>query len=144
MILGWTSRCYQELYENGQIDDSFDFEIEVYQNFQFLIISLDTSVPIAMATNLRQYLSKVAMSSDLEDLSEEHFEIVKKELYGDFFKSLDSIDNLSAQFINHLADEETYLAVPKLLKTLSFKEVLKRANDFLSQSDATEFTILPK
>ena len=97
-----------------------------------------------MATNLRQYLSKVAMSSDLEDLSEEHFEIVKKELYGDFFKSLDSIDNLSAQFINHLADEETYLAVPKLLKTLSFKEVLKRANDFLSQSDATEFTILPK
>lgn len=97
-----------------------------------------------MATNLRQYLSKVAMSSDLEDLSEEHFEIVKKELYGDFFKSLDSIDNLSAQFINHLADEETYLAVPKLLKTLSFKEVLKRGNDFLSQSDATEFTILPK
>ena len=65
-------------------------------------------------------------------------------MYGDFFKSLDSIDNLSAQFINHLADEETYLAVPKLLKTLSFKEVLKRANDFLSQSDATEFTILPK
>ena len=33
MILGWTSRCYQELYENGQIDDSFDFEIEVYQKF---------------------------------------------------------------------------------------------------------------
>ena len=144
MILGWTSRRYQELYESGQIDDSFDFEIEVYQNFQFLIISLDTSVPIAMATNLRQYLSKVAMSSDLEDLSEEHFEIVKKELYGDFFKSLDSIDNLSAQFINHLADEETYLSVPKLLKTLSFEEVLKRGNDFLIQSDATEFTILPK
>ena len=97
-----------------------------------------------MATNLRQYLSKVSMSSDLEDLSEEHFEIVKKELYGDFFKSLDSIDNLSAQFINHLADEETYLSVPKLLKTLSFEEVLKRGNDFLIQSDATEFTILPK
>ena len=158
MILGWTSRCYQELYENGQIDDSFCYLLSKAQNmdffiflqfsaknrFQFLIISLDTSVPIAMATNLRQYLSKVAMSSDLEDLSEEHFEIVKKELYGDFFKSLDSINNLSAQFINHLADEETYLAVPKLLKTLSFKEVLKRANDFLSQSDATEFTILPK
>lgn len=87
MILGWTSRCYQELYENGQIDDSFDFEIEVYQNFQFLIISLDTSVPIAMATNLRQYLSKVAMSSDLEDLSEEHFEIVKKNCMETFQES---------------------------------------------------------
>ena len=74
---------------------------------------LDTPTPIAMATNLRQYLDKVAQSSDLEDLSKEHFEIVKKELYGDFFKSLDSIENLSAQFINHLSDEETYLAVPK-------------------------------
>lgn len=144
MILGWTSKRYQELYENGQIDDSFDFEIEVYQQFQFLIISLDTSVPIAMATNIRQYLDKVAMSSDLDDLSENHFEIVKKELYGDFFKSMDSIDNLSAQFINHLSDEETYLAVPKILSTLSFEEVLKIGNDFLTQSDATEFTILPK
>lgn len=78
MILGWTSKRYQELYESGQIDDSFDFEIEVYQQFQFLIISLDTSVPIAMTTNIRQYLDKVAMSNDLDDLSEDHFEIVKK------------------------------------------------------------------
>ncbi|MBJ7541739.1 insulinase family protein [Streptococcus sp. SL1232] len=144
MILGWTSKRYQELYESGQIDDSFDFEIEVYQQFQFLVISLDTSVPIAMATNIRQYLDKVVMSDDLDDLSEEHFEIVKKELYGDFFKSMDSIDNMSTQFINHLSDDETYLAVPKILRTLSFEEVLKTGIDFLTQSDATEFTILPK
>lgn len=144
MILGWTSKHYQELYENGQIDDSFDFEVEVYENFQFLIISLDTPTPIAMATNLRQYLDKVAQSSDLEDLSKEHFEIVKKELYGDFFKSLDSIENLSAQFINHLSDEETYLAVPKILATLTFEEVLNIGTEFVAKSDATEFTILPK
>ena len=138
------TKRYQELYESGQIDDSFDFEIEVYQQFQFLVISLDTSVPIAMATNIRQYLDKVVMSDDLDDLSEEHFEIVKKELYGDFFKSMDSIDNMSTQFIKHLSDDETYLAVPKILRTLSFEEVLKTGIDFLTQSDATEFTILPK
>ena len=45
-----------------------------------------------MANNICQYLNKVSQSSNLDDLSEEHFEIVKKELYGDFFKSLDSID----------------------------------------------------
>lgn len=96
MLLGWTSKRYQQLYESGQIDDSFDFEIEVCPDFQFLIISLDTLEPIAMANNICQYLNKVSQSSNLDDLSEEHFEIVKKELYGDFFKSLDSIDNLSA------------------------------------------------
>ena len=109
MLLGWTSKRYQQLYESGQIDDSFDFEIEVCPDFQFLIISLDTLEPIAMANNICQYLNKVSQSSNLDDLSEEHFEIVKKELYGDFFKSLDSIDNLSAQFINHLSANETYL-----------------------------------
>lgn len=144
MLLGWTSKRYQQLYESGQIDDSFDFEIEVCPDFQFLIISLDTLEPIAMANNIRQYLNKVSQSSDLDDLSEEHFEIVKKELYGDFFKSLDSIDNLSAQFINHLSKDETYLDVPKILATLDFAEVLKIGNDFLAHADATEFTILPK
>ena len=144
MLLGWTSKRYQQLYESGQIDDSFDFEIEVCPDFQFLIISLDTLEPIAMANNICQYLNKVSQSSNLDDLSEEHFEIVKKELYGDFFKSLDSIDNLSAQFINHLSANETYLDVPKILATLAFAEVLKIGNDFLAHADATEFTILPK
>lgn len=144
MLLGWTSKHYQQLYESGQIDDSFDFEIEVCPDFQFLIISLDTLKPIAMANNICQYLNKVSQSSNLDDLSEEHFEIVKKELYGDFFKSLDSIDNLSAQFINHLSANETYLDVPKILATLVFAEVLKIGNDFLAHADATEFTILPK
>ena len=144
MLLGWTSKRYQQLYESGQIDDSFDFEIEVCPDFQFLIISLDTLEPIAMANNICQYLNKVSQSSNLDDLSEEHFEIVKKELYGDFFKSLDSIDNLSAQFINHLSANETYLDVPKILATLDFAEVLKIGNDFLAHADATEFTILPK
>ena len=144
MLLGWTSKHYQQLYESGQIDDSFDFEIEVCPDFQFLIISLDTLEPIVMANNIRQYLNKVSQSSDLDDLSEEHFKIVKKELYGDFFKSLDSIDNLSAQFINHLSEDETYLEVPKILATLDFAEVLKIGNDFLAHADATEFTILPK
>lgn len=144
MLFGWTSKRYQQLYESGQIDDSFDFEIEVCPDFQFLIISLDTLEPIVMANNIRQYLNKVSQSSDLDDLSEEHFKIVKKELYGDFFKSLDSIDNLSAQFINHLSEDETYLEVPKILATLDFAEVLKIGNDFLAHADATEFTILPK
>lgn len=144
MLLGWTSKRYQQLYENGQIDDSFDFEIEVYPDFQFLMISLDTLEPIAMANNIRQHLNKVSQSSDLDDLSEAHFEIVKKELYGDFFKSLDSIDNLSAQFINHLSEDETYLEVPKILARLDFAAVLKIGNDFLAHADATEFTILPK
>mgnify|MGYP000594521154 CR=1 FL=1 len=116
---------YQQLYESGQIDDSFDFEIEVCPDFQFLIISLDTLEPIAMANNICQYLNKVSQSSNLDDLSEKHFEIVKKELYGDFFKSLDSIDNLSAQFINHLSANETYLDVPKILATLGFAESLE-------------------
>ena len=98
-----------------------------------------------MANNICQYLNKVSQSSNLDDLSEKStLKFVKKELYGDFFKSLDSIDNLSAQFINHLSANETYLDVPKILATLGFAEVLKIGNDFLAHADATEFTILPK
>lgn len=141
MLLGWTSKRYQQLYETGQIDDSFDFEIEVYSDFQFLIISLDTLEPIAMANTIRQYLSKISQS---DDLSEEHFEIVKKEMYGDFFNSLDSIDNLSAQFVSYLSESETYLDLPNILETLQFADVLKIGHHFLSNADVTEFTILPK
>lgn len=144
MLLGWTSQYYQHFYEKGQFDDSFDFEIEVYPDFQFLIISLDTFSPIATANIIRQHLNNVSQLNDLDDLTKEHFEMVKKELYGDFFNSLDSIDELSEHFIRYLSDKETYLDIPDILETLQFEDVLQIGHYFLAHTDVTEFTILPK
>ena len=141
MILGWTSQTYQKLYESGEIDDSFDFDLEAHPEFQFIIISLDTKVPIAMSNKIRQYLRN---AKDSEDLSEKHLQTVKKELYGEFLRNMDSLDSLSNQFVNYFTEDETYFDFPNLLFNLTFEDILKVGTKFLKYADVTDFTIFPK
>ena len=77
------------------------------------------------------------------DLSEEHFTIVKRELYGAFFRELDSIEQLGMQFVNYLGKGD-YFTIPTLLESLTFTEVVETGMHFLKTADVTEFTILPK
>lgn len=141
MLFGWMSKTYQAWYEAGKIDDSFDFEIELGQRFAFVLIFLDTDEPIAMARLLKQKFSKAGQTADL---TEEHFNLVKRELYGEFLRSLDDVPHLASQFSNHVLDESNYLTMADLLEDLTLQDVIAVGRDFLKKVEMTEFTISPQ
>lgn len=141
MVLGWTSSRYQKWYDAGQIDDSLDFEVEVSSRYQFAMITLDTSEPIAMGNRIRQALKKTVIDNHW---TEEKLCLVKNEIYGEFIRSLDNLDELANQFMNHLSSRETYFDVPKILKKLSLEDVISIGLKFFEKSESIEFTILPR
>lgn len=141
MLLGWTSNSYQNWYDAGQIDDSFDIEIEVNSDFQFIILSSDTFEPIALSNKIRQLIKR---RNKIEDISEEHLQLIKKEMYGDFIKSLDSTEHLANQFMSYLTEKESYFDIPDILRQLTFTEVIEIGNAFFDAAEVTDFTIVPK
>lgn len=141
LLFGWMSKTYQDWYDTGKIDDSFDFEIELGQGFAFVLLFLDTEEPIAMARLLKQRLSKKGQTADLTD---KHFNLVKRECYGEFLRSLDDVSHLASQFSSYVADGSNYLAMADLLDKLTLKEVIEIGRDFLKGADLTEFTISPQ
>lgn len=80
MLFGWTSKNYQDWYNDGKIDDSFDIEIEIQHDFSFVLISLETNAPIAMSSKIRKKMERFQKS---KDLNENHLVLLKKEIYGD-------------------------------------------------------------
>lgn len=141
LLFGWTSKQYQEWYESGRIDDSFDIEIEVSHRFRFVLFLLDTDQPIAMSNLLKKALQYKGKSLDMTD---SHLELVKREMYGDFIRSLDDIGHLVTQFSSYLTAEQTYFDIPTCLQELTLADVLTIGDDFLNQAEMTEFTIFPK
>lgn len=130
MLLGWTSKTYHEWYEEGKIDDSFDIEIEIQDDFQFILISLDTTEPIAMSNHIRRCLTDIRQ---LQELTDKHLTLLKQEMYGDFIQSIDSIDHLTSQFNLYLSDKETYFDLPRIIETISLKDILVIGKAFLKE-----------
>lgn len=141
LLLGWTSNRYQKWYDAGQIDDSFDFEIEVSNRYQFVMITLDTEEPIAMGNRIRKAIKQSGLS---KEFNEENLFLLKNEIYGEFIRSLDSIDEMANQFTSYLSAKETYFDLPKILDKLSLEDVFNIGAKFFASAEATEFTIFPK
>ncbi|CAN2924989.1 EF-P 5-aminopentanol modification-associated protein YfmH [Streptococcus dysgalactiae] len=141
MLLGWTSKTYHEWYEEGKIDDSFDIEIEIQDDFQFILISLDTTEPIAMSNHIRRCLTDIRQ---LQELTDKHLTLLKQEMYGDFIQSIDSIDHLTSQFNLYLSDKETYFDLPRIIETISLKDILVIGKAFFEGADVSDFTVFPK
>ncbi len=74
MLFGWTSKRYQQLYEQGKIDSSFQFQLEVTPEYHYLIISGDTQEPITLSSILMKALRKF---EDDADVTEDHLQLLK-------------------------------------------------------------------
>lgn len=140
IILGWTSQAYQDWYDQGLIDDSFDIEIEVSSRFQFLILSMDTQEPIKLANNIKTLLKDFRLSADF---NQEHLDLLTREIYGEFMRSLDSIEQLASQLASYQTDEESYLDLPKLLSDLQLADLEELGQNLLGTMISSEFTIFP-
>ncbi|MFC3927982.1 EF-P 5-aminopentanol modification-associated protein YfmH [Streptococcus caprae] len=141
MLFGWTSQIYQEWYDSGKINDSFDIEVEVSPRFKFVALLFDTNQPISMVNQIKQYLKNFSTSPDLNEV---HLLEIKKEFYGEFIRSLDSIDNLANQFVAYSTEGQTYYDIPEILQELTLSEIIQMGNDFFQQSDMSDFTIFPR
>lgn len=141
LLFGWTSENYQKWYEDGRIDDSFDIKTEVSIFSQFAVILLDTKEPIAMSNQIRQSFKNFEKSLDF---SEESLQTVKNELYGDFIRSLDSIDELSNRFIEYLTEKETYFDYLRILQDIKLEDIQKFGIEILKEAQITDFTLFPK
>ncbi|MGT2828950.1 M16 family metallopeptidase [Streptococcus hillyeri] len=141
MLFGWTSHRYQDWYDKGKIDDSFDIEIEISERFGFVILMLDTEQPIAMGTQLRKNLINVRQN---KDVNQNHLITIKNEIYGEFIRSLDSIEELGHQFLQYQDEDYSYFDFPNLLTKLDLETIITVGEYFFNQAEKTEFIVFPK
>lgn len=141
LVFGWTSKYYQAWYNDQKIDDSFVIEVEVINPCEFIMISLDTKEPIAMANSLKTAIKQIAVN---QDLNEAHLTLVKKELYGNFMKGFDCLADLAGDFMSSLSDDETLFDYLTVLSSLTLADIKGLAAQLQELTDLVEFTIFPK
>ncbi|WP_165212568.1 EF-P 5-aminopentanol modification-associated protein YfmH [Streptococcus tangpeifui] len=140
LLFGWTSQTYQNWYDQGLLDDSFDIDIEVSSRFQFVILSMDTMEPIKLANNIKSVLKAFSTSTDF---NQEHLDLLKREAYGEFMRSLDDIEELANQLAAYQTKEESYLDLPEILSSIQLPDLEQLGKKLLKKMVTSEFTIFP-
>ena len=139
MMFGWTSNRFQNLYESGKIDASLSLEVEVTSRFHFVMLTMDAKEPVALSHQFRKAIRNFIKDPDI---TEEHLDIIKREMYGEFFSSLNSLEFIATQY-NVLDKGETIFDLPKILQEITLEDVLEAGHHLIDDGDIVDFTIFP-
>ena len=139
MMFGWTSDRFQKLYESGKIDTSLSLEVEVTSRFHFVMLTMDTKEPVALSHQFRKAIRN--FTKDL-DITEEHLDIIKREMFGEFFSSMNSLEFIAMQY-DAFGQGETIFDLPKILQEITLEDVLDAGHHLIDDGDIVDFTIFP-
>ena len=139
MMFGWTSDRFQKCYESGKIDTSLSLEVEVTSRFHFVMLTMDTKEPVALSHQFRKAIRN--FTKDL-DITEDHLDIIKREMFGEFFSSMNSLEFIATQY-DAFEHGETIFDLPKILQEITLEDVLDAGHHLIDDGDIVDFTIFP-
>ena len=139
MMFGWTSDRFQKLYESGKIDTSLSLEVEVTSRFHFVMLTMDAKEPVALSHQFRKAIRN--FTKDL-DITEDHLDIIKREMFGEFFSSMNSLEFIATQY-DAFEHGETIFDLPKILQEITLEDVLEAGHHLIDEGDIVDFTIFP-
>ena len=139
MMFGWTSDRFQKLYELGKIDASLSLEVEVTSRFHFVMLTMDTKEPVALSHQFKKAIRN--FTKDI-DITEDHLDIIKREMFGEFFSSMNSLEFIATQY-DAFGQGETIFDFPKILQEITLEDILDAGHHLIDDGDIVDFTIFP-
>ena len=135
MIIGKSSETYRELYENGVLISEPDLDYEFSDEYAHILISGQSKEP----NKVKEKIEKTVEEYKEKGLNQEHFDRIRKKVYGDYVVEYNSVGNIARMF---LADKmkkidsfdyiEKYNSVTKEYVESILKNVFKKENMIMS------------
>ena len=141
MIIGKSSDLYQELYQEGIVLSQPDIDYEFSSQYAHILISGTSKDPKA----LEKKLVATVQNMQKNGINEEHFERIKRKIYGDYVVEYNSVAEIARMFladsfkgINSFDYIEEYDTVTKQYAESILKDIFKEENRIMSVIEPNE------
>ena len=137
---GRASDFYTNIYEQGLIDETYNFDFTLEKGFGFALIGSDTSEPELLGERIKEQLS---LAANGELFTEEAVERIKRKKIGFFLRALNSLEFIANQFTRYRFNDMDLFEVVPTLETLTIDDVKKAFQAILGEEQQTVFKIMP-
>ena len=135
MIIGKSSDVFKNLYENGTLLGQPDLDYEFSDEYAHIVISGQSKDPEQVKEKIVSEIERLKQ----EGLTDEHFNRIKRKIYGDYVAEYNSVGNIARMFladtfkgINSFDYIENYDSITKEYTKNILDRVLKKENMAMS------------
>ena len=126
-----TATTYNELYEEGGVDDSFSYEFENEDGFHFAMLLGNANEPNETINRLEAIVKSIpAKLADMQPA----FELQKKELIGNYIEMLDSESAIVSQFTDFKDQTDSLFDELQIIERLEFADLVQLSTPFFENA----------
>lgn len=140
VVFGSSSRLYNELYEEGLIDDEFAAGYVAEQDYGHTIVGGETSDPDKLFHRLAAGIERARKNG----ISAEQFEHQRRKMMGEFLKSFNSLEFIANNFPAYHFRKINFFDYMKVVQELTLDDVNRRMLEHLAADNMARSVILPK
>jgi predicted Zn-dependent peptidase len=141
LLFGKSSENYNQLYNDGLIDETFSFDYTQEQGFGFAMIGGDTGEPDKLAETLEKMLLKAKSQSIF---TEEQLERAKRKKIGAFLRAVNSPEYIANQFTRYAFNDMNLFDVVPTLEKITLNDVQSLAAEVISEERFSVCQVVPK
>ncbi|HJB24257.1 MAG TPA: insulinase family protein [Candidatus Jeotgalibaca pullicola] len=141
LLFGRGSENFNTLYNNGLVDDTFNYSFNVDRSFHFMAIETDTDRPDDAITEWKNIL--LNWKTD-PDFTEESFQLLKRAFIGEQLQAFNSLEYISNQYgYLYFSGVEMFDRIEHI-EAITFKDIQQFAQQYIKEQLMSTFVIYPK
>jgi predicted Zn-dependent peptidase len=133
MLIGPSSSFYQELLEEGLIDDSFGTDYNLESSYGFSLMGGNAKYPDKLVDKIKARFGEIQHTG----LNSQDFERIKKKKIGGFLKALNSPEYIANQFTRYQFNQLNLFDVLPTLEGLKYEDIEERFNNHIKPEQFT-------
>lgn len=130
IICGDASPLYAKLMNEGLINDEFDFEYFYGNGYAAVLFEGESCDPERVTSEIKAEINRLRV----EGIDKKLFSAIKCGTYGDMVRKFNNVENLAMQLTECAMCDYDLFEELKLLKTVSYDDVLKRLDVFCEEN----------
>lgn len=139
ILLGQSSDLYQQLYDEGLINDTFGTDYSGESQYGFSVVGGDTPDPESLVKKVVEGL-EVAKKNGI---SQDEFELNRKKRIGSFLRSLNSIEFIANSFTKYKFNQTDLFHIVPILEKITLDDVNQRLADHIHQEQLSVSIVKP-
>ncbi|MEH7010682.1 pitrilysin family protein [Neobacillus niacini] len=141
LLFGKSSENYNQLYNEGLIDETFSYDYTQEQGFGFAMIGGDTENPDKLADQLKNMLFQAKNGTIF---TEEQLDRAKKKKIGGFLRAVNSPEYIANQFTRYAFNDMNLFDVVPTLEKITLNDVKTMASEVISEERFSVCQVIPK
>jgi len=119
LLFGRSTNLYDDLLNNGLIDEDFGFEFQIEKEYAFTLVGGNSKDPATLIKKVKQEINK----KKVEGFDVVLFQRNKKKKMGDFLRKLNVPEFIANQFTRYLSNDSNLFDILPVLEEITIEDI---------------------